>query len=178
MFSGAFLEKPVFHFRPSEASFFLGDVSCLMAVGKSKLVVGNSHVVVGKSKTRALPERALPERVLPERACQREHARESLPERACQRDPAREPCQSEPCQSEPCQSEPFRECASIWGESIPPTVPERELPERARPASSRFSDKYHTPPLGDRSEGIFVVFCFLLYFGGFKTCPMTFLDLL
>ena len=43
MFSGAFLEKPVFHCRPSEASFFLGDVSCLMAVGKSKMVVGKSQ---------------------------------------------------------------------------------------------------------------------------------------
>ena len=38
-----FFEKLVFHFKPSEASFFLGDVSCLMAVGKSKMVVGKSQ---------------------------------------------------------------------------------------------------------------------------------------
>ena len=53
MFSGAFLEKPVFHFRPSEASFFFGDVSCLMAVGKSQMAVGNSQMVVGKSQRAA-----------------------------------------------------------------------------------------------------------------------------
>ena len=50
MFSGAFLETTVFHFRPSEASFFLGDVSCLMAVGKSKMAVGKSQMAVGKSQ--------------------------------------------------------------------------------------------------------------------------------
>ena len=45
MISGVLFEKPVFHFKPSEASFFLGDVSCLMAVGKSKMVVGKFQLL-------------------------------------------------------------------------------------------------------------------------------------
>ena len=45
MFSGAFLEKPVFHFRPSEASFIIspvatGDVSP-GATGDMSLVATN-----------------------------------------------------------------------------------------------------------------------------------------
>ena len=48
-----FVKKTFFRFRPSEASFFLGDVSCLMAVGKSKMAVGKSQMVLGKSQRAA-----------------------------------------------------------------------------------------------------------------------------
>ena len=63
-----FFEKPVFHFKPSEASFFLGDVSCLKVVGKSQMVVGKYK----PESCRREPCQREP--------CQREPARESLPE--------------------------------------------------------------------------------------------------
>ena len=63
-----FFEKPVFHFKPSEASFFLGDVSCLKVLGKSQMAVGKYK-----------PE-----------LCRREPCqREPCQRESCQREPAR-----------------------------------------------------------------------------------------